>query len=92
MPTVVSEPVAHEQAATRYAFVYGVRRTHETLGDWQARPLAGAAAAGSPAASLPPSRCSAATWLIAGVSGAGGFIVQTIAPPFARRQPGPASA
>ena len=73
--------MAHEQAATRYAFVYGVRRTHETLQLWQADPwrAVGRWFAGAVAAAVV---LLAATWLIAGVSGAGGFIVQTIAPPF----------
>jgi hypothetical protein len=77
----VSEPVAHDQAPTRYAFVYGVRRTHETLQRWQADPwpAVGRWFAGAVAAAVV---LLAATWLIAGVSGAGGFIVQTIAPPF----------
>jgi hypothetical protein len=77
----VSEPVAHEQAATRYAFVYGVRRTHETLRAWQADPWPAVRRwfAGALAAAVV---LLAATWLIAGVSGAGGFVVQTIAPPF----------
>jgi Stage II sporulation protein M len=78
---VVSEPVAHEQATTRYAFVYGVRRTRATLGDWQDDPwpAVGRWFAGSLAAAV---ALLAATWLIAGLSGAGGFQVQTIAPPF----------
>ncbi len=73
--------MAHEQAATRYAFVYGVRRTHETLQRWQADPWPAVRRwfAGAVAAAVV---LLAATWLIAGVSGAGGFIVQTIAPPF----------
>jgi hypothetical protein len=77
----VSEPVAHEQAATRYAFVHGVRRTHETLRTWQADPWPAVRRwfAGAVAAAV---ILLAATWLIAGVSGAGGFLVQTIAPPF----------
>jgi hypothetical protein len=78
---VVSEPGAHEQATTRYAFVYGVRRTHATLGAWQDDPwpAVGRWFAGSLAAAV---TLLAATWLIAGLSGAGGFDVQTIAPPF----------
>jgi uncharacterized membrane protein SpoIIM required for sporulation len=78
----VSEPVAHEHATTRYAFVYGVQRTHETLRNWQADPwpAVGRWFAGGVGAAVV---LLAATWLIAGVSGAGGFIVQTIAPPFA---------
>ena len=78
---MVSEPGAHEQATTRYAFVYGVRRTHATLGAWQDDPwpAVGHWFAGSLAAAV---TLLAATWLIAGLSGAGGFDVQTIAPPF----------
>ncbi len=73
--------MAHEQPGTRYAFVYGVRRTHETLRTWQDDPWPAvrrwfAGAVGAAVVLL------AATWLIAGVSGAGGVIVQTIAPPF----------
>ena len=77
----MSEPVAPEPATTRYAFVYGVRRTRDTLGSWQDDPWPslGRWFAGSLAAAL---TLLAATWLIAGVSGAGGFIVQTNAPPF----------
>ncbi len=77
----MSEPLAHEQAATRYAFVYGVRRTRDTLGGWQEDPwpAVGRWFAGALAAAV---TLLAATWLIAGVSGAGGFSVQTIAPPF----------
>jgi len=71
--------VAHEQAPTRYAFVYGVRRTHETLQRWQADPWPAVRRwfAGAVAAAV---ILLAATWLIAGCPGAGGFIVQTIAP------------
>jgi hypothetical protein len=77
----VSEPVAHEHTATRYAFVYGVRRTRDTLGAWQGNPwpAVGRWAAGALAAAV---TLLAATWAIAGVSGSGGFLVQTIAPPF----------
>jgi hypothetical protein len=77
----VIQQAAREPAPTRYAFVYGVRRTRETLGNWRDDPwpalrrwFAGAVAA---AVIL-----LAATWAVAGVSGAGGFSVQTIAPPF----------
>jgi uncharacterized membrane protein SpoIIM required for sporulation len=77
----VSEPAAHEHASTRYALVYGVRRTRDTLGVWQSDPwpAVGRWFAGSLAAAM---TLLAATWLIAGVSGSGGFVVQTIAPPF----------
>src|ERR1700681_3612191 len=82
MPFGVSEPAAHEHAPTRSAFVYGVQRTHDTLRSWQADPwpAVGRWFAGGLAASVV---LLATTWLIAGVSGSGGFIVQTIAPPFA---------
>jgi hypothetical protein len=77
----MGEPLAHDPAATRYAFVYGVRRTRDTLGGWQANPwpAVGRWFAGSLVAAL---TLLAATWAIAGVSGSGGFVVQTIAPPF----------
>jgi len=77
----MSEPLAHDQAATRYAFVYGVRRTRDTLGGWQADPWPAVRRwfAGSLLAAL---TLLGATWAVAGVSGAGGFLVQTIAPPF----------
>jgi len=75
------ESAASGQPATRYAFVYGVRRTRQTLGAWQADPWPALARwfAGSFAAAL---ALLAATWLIAGLSGARGYHVQTIAPPF----------
>ncbi len=77
----MSEPLAREQGATRYAFVYGVRRTRDTLGSWQDDPwpALGRWFAGSLLAAV---TLLAATWLIAGISGSGGFVVQTIAPPF----------
>ena len=67
---------------SRYAFVYGVRRTRETLGGWQADPWPALRRwfAGSFARR---DALLAATWAIAGVSGSGGFVVQTIEPPFA---------
>jgi hypothetical protein len=73
--------MAHEQAASRYAFVYGARRTRETLGNWQADPWPALRRwfAGSLAAAV---TLLAATWAIAAVSGAGGFVVQTVEPPF----------
>jgi hypothetical protein len=76
----MSGPLAHE-TATRYAFVYGVRRTRDTLGRWQEDPWPALRRwfAGSLLAAL---MLLGATWAIAGVSGAGGFVVQTIAPPF----------
>jgi hypothetical protein len=77
----MSESLAHDPTASRYAFVHGVRRTRDTLGGWQADPLpaVGRWFAGSLVAAI---TLLGATWLIAGVSSAGGFLVQTIAPPF----------
>ena len=77
----MSEPLVHEQTASRFAFVHGVRHTRDTLGGWQSDPWPALRRwfAGSFAAAV---LLLAATWLIAGVSGSGGFIVQTIAPPF----------
>ena len=77
----MSQPLAHDPAASRYAFIHGVRRTRDTLGGWQADPWPALRRwfAGSLFAAT---TLLAATWLIAGVSGSGGFIVQTVAPPF----------
>jgi hypothetical protein len=77
----VSEPVAQETATTRYAFVYGVRRTRQTLDAWREHPWPALRRwfAGGLAAAVV---LLAATWLIAGLSGAGGFAVQTMGPPF----------
>ena len=77
----MGEPLAHDPAASRYAFVHGVRRTRDTLGGWQSNPwpAVGRWVAGGLAAAV---TLLAATWVIAGVSGSGGFIVQTNAPPF----------
>jgi hypothetical protein len=77
----MGEPIAHGPSAGRSALVYGVRRTRVTLGSWQDDPwpaLRRWFAGGFAAAVL----LLAATWAIAGVSGSGGFVVQTIAPPF----------
>jgi hypothetical protein len=77
----MGEPIAHEQIATGSALVYGVRQTRATLGGWQDDPWPALRRwfAGSFAAAV---TLLAATWLIAGVSGSGGFVVQTISPPF----------
>lgn len=77
----VGEPALHGQTVSRYAFIAGTRETRETLREWhhQPWPALGRWFAGSFAAAL---LLLAATWAIAGVSGAGGFIVQTIGPPF----------
>jgi len=66
---------------SRFALVAGVRRTRDTLGSWQDDPWPALRRwfAGSLFAAT---MLLAATWLIAGVSGSGGFTVQTIAPPF----------
>ena len=77
----MSGPAVHDQPSTRSAFIYGRRRTRETLSGWHHQP--GPALlrwfAGSFAAAV---LLLAATWAIAGVSGAGGFVVQTMEPPF----------
>jgi len=77
----VSEPALHGQKLSRYAFVEGTRATRETLRGWHYRPWPQLARwfAGSFAAAV---LLLLATWLIAGVSGHGGFAVQTIGPPF----------
>ena len=77
----VSEPALPEQSVSRYAFVAGGRATRETLRGWHHRPWPQLARwfAGSLCAAI---LLLAATWLIAGVSGSGGFVVQTIGPPF----------
>jgi len=66
---------------TRYAFVYGVRRTRETLGAWHDDPwpALGRWFAGSFLAAV---ALLGATWLIAALSSADGYHVQTVAPPF----------
>jgi|SRR5579871_2998920 len=77
----MTDPAATAEPITRYAFVYGVRRTRQTLADWQADPWPALRRwfAGSMLAAL---ALLAATWLIAGLSPAHGYNVQTIAPPF----------
>jgi len=75
------DSAASGQPATRYAFVYGVRRTRQTLGAWQADPWPALRRwfAGSLLAAL---ALLGATWAVAGLSSANGYSVQTIAPPF----------
>ena len=77
----MSEPVVQPQSPSRSALVYGKRRTRETLTGWHHHPWPAVARwfAGSMFATL---LLLAATWGIAGVSGSGGFTVQTIQPPF----------
>ena len=77
----MSEPVVQPQSPSRSALVYGKRRTRETLTGWHHHPWPAVARwfAGSMFAAL---LLLAATWGIAGVSGSGGFTVQTIQPPF----------
>jgi hypothetical protein len=77
----MSESAAHGQPATRYAFVYGVRRTRLALAAWRADPWPTLRrwAAGSLLAAL---ALLAATWLVAGLTNADGYRVQTIGPPF----------
>jgi uncharacterized membrane protein SpoIIM required for sporulation len=77
----VSEPALSDPSLSRYAFVAGVRNTRETLQGWHYHPWPQLARwfAGSFTAAV---LLLLATWAIAGVSGAGGFMVQTIGPPF----------
>jgi hypothetical protein len=69
------------EAVSRYAFIAGRRETRETLRSWhrQPWPALGRWFAGGFAAAV---LLLGATWAIAGVSGAGGFLVQTMGPPF----------
>jgi uncharacterized membrane protein SpoIIM required for sporulation len=75
------ETAASDRHVTRYAFVYGVRRTRQTLGGWQSEPWPALRRwfAGSFLAAI---ALLAATWLVAAASSANGYSVQTIAPPF----------
>jgi hypothetical protein len=77
----MSGPSVEGHPVSRFALVHGVRRTRDTLGSWQGDPWPALRRwfAGSLFAAT---MLLAATWLIAGVSGSGGFAVQTIAPPF----------
>ena len=77
------EPAAAPQGAvTRYAFVYGVRRTRETLADWQRDPWPAVRRwyAGGLVAAI---ALLGATWLFATLEPRHGYVVQVIAPPFA---------
>ena len=77
----MGQPALHDQSVSRYAFMAGRQETRDTLRDWHHRPwpaLGRWFAGGFGAAVL----LLGATWAIAGVSGAGGFTVQTIGPPF----------
>jgi hypothetical protein len=73
----VSDPAA----STHSAFVYGVRRTRQTLGAWQADPWP-ALRRWFAGALLAAVALLAATWALAGVWNADGFSVQTVRPPF----------
>jgi hypothetical protein len=77
----MSESATPSHAATRSAFLHDARRTRQTLDAWQADPWPALRrwVAGSLFAALV---LLAATLLIAGLSGADGYRVQTIAPPF----------
>ena len=79
--TSVSEPLAPGQGTSRYALVHGVRRTKQTLADWQSHPWPALRRwfGGSLAAAI---ALLSATWLIAGISRANGYAVQTHLPPF----------
>lgn len=77
----MGESALHDRDLSRYAFIAGTRETRETLRGWHYRPWPqlGRWFAGSIfAAAL----LLGATWAIAGVSGSGGFVVQTHGPPF----------
>jgi hypothetical protein len=77
----MSESAAPSHVATRSAFVHGVRCTRKTLDAWQTDPWPALRRwfAGSLLAAL---ALLGATWLVAALSGADGYRVQTIAPPF----------
>ncbi|MGA2469487.1 MAG: stage II sporulation protein M [Solirubrobacteraceae bacterium] len=77
-----SDPPTTREEPSRYAFVYGVRRTRQTLRAWREDPTStlGRWLAGSFTAAL----CLLlAVWAVAGVSDANGLNVQTGGPPFA---------
>ncbi len=78
---IVSEPLAPGEGTSRYAFVHGVRRTRQTLADWQRHPWPALRRwfAGSFVAAV---ALLAATWLIAGIPSSRGYAVQTHLPPF----------
>jgi len=77
----VGEPALQDRSVSRYAFIEGTRATRETLRGWHYRPWPQLARwfAGSVCAAI---LLLLATWAIAGISGSGGFVVQTIGPPF----------
>lgn len=82
-PTVLQvEPPTPLEEATRYAFVYGVRRTSQTLRAWQAERWG--VLPRWFAASFAIAVCLLlAVWAVAGVSDSTGLTVQTSSPPFA---------
>jgi hypothetical protein len=73
--------VSEHTATTHSAFIAGTRATRETLQGWHYRPWPqlGRWFLGSIFAAV---LLLGATWAIAGVSGAGGFLVQVVQPPF----------
>lgn len=77
----MSERLVPGSEMSRYAFVHGVRRTKQTLADWQTHPWPALYRwfSGSLAAAI---ALLGATWLIAGVSRSNGYLVQTHTPPF----------
>jgi Stage II sporulation protein M len=77
----VRDSATAEQPVTRYAFVYGVRRTHQTLSEWQQNPWP-ALRRWFTGSFLAAVALLGATWLFAALSHANGYHVQTIAPPF----------
>lgn len=81
MDVSVSERLLPSHETSRYAFVHGVRRTKQTLADWQTNPWPALASwfTGSFGAAI---ALLGATWLIAGVSTSKGYHVQTHLPPF----------
>jgi hypothetical protein len=82
-PTALhSDPPEVGENPSRYAFVYGVRRTRHTLLVWREDPWStlGRWFAGSFTAAL---GLLLAVWVVAGVSRSNGLNVQTDGPPFA---------
>jgi hypothetical protein len=78
----LTTPPPAPDGASRYAFVYGVRRTNQTLREWQQNPWP--ALRRWFAGSLCAATCLLlAVWAIAGISDASGVTVQTVGPPFA---------
>jgi hypothetical protein len=79
---LAAESQPTRQETSRYAFVHGVRRTRQTLHDWQHDPwpaLRRWFAGGFAAATC----LLLAVWVIAGISDANGLSVQTVGPPYA---------